>query len=213
MTEISRRTVLAGTALAGAAAATGVPSPVRAAAPAADKQAPGVYRYKVGSHEVTVVTDGSRAFPLTDSYVTNAPIANVKKALEAVYMPRDQMVHHYSPIVLNTGWKLIVIDTGLGDNAFEQTKGVLGQFKTNLAAAGIDRNAIDIVVISHFHGDHVNGSWTTNNKLAFPNAEILVPEAEWKFWMDDGEMSRAPKGRMEGCSRTTAGCSTRSAAR
>ncbi len=35
-----------------------------------------------------------------------------------------------------------------------------------------------------------------SNKLAFPNAEVLVPATEWKFWMDDGEMSRASKGRM-----------------
>src|SRR6266853_5471859 len=35
-----------------------------------------------------------------------------------------------------------------------------------------------------------------DNSKAFPNAEIKVPENEWKFWMDDGEMSRASKGRM-----------------
>ena len=44
---------------------------------------------------------------------------------------------------------------------------------------------------------HVNGLLKADNSLAFPNAEILVPAAEHKFWMDDGEMSRAPKGRIE----------------
>jgi len=68
---------------------------------------------------------------------------------------------------------------------------------TNLAAAGIDAKAIDTVIISHYHGDHVNGLLKADNSLAFPNAEILVPAAEHMFWMDDGEMSRAPKGRME----------------
>jgi glyoxylase-like metal-dependent hydrolase (beta-lactamase superfamily II) len=198
MTDISRRTMLAGGALAGAAAVTGLPPTVHAAAPPSDKQAPGIYRYKVGSHEVTVVTDGSRSFPLTEDYVTNAPIADVRKALQDVYLPPDKAIHHYSPIVVNTGSKLIVIDTGVGARAFTQTKGVLGQFMTNLAAAGIDRNAVDQVIISHFHGDHVNGLIDENNKLAYPNAEVLVPAVEWKFWMDDGEMSRAPKGRMEG---------------
>jgi glyoxylase-like metal-dependent hydrolase (beta-lactamase superfamily II) len=99
--------------------------------------------------------------------------------------------------VVNTGSKLIVIDTGQGEAAFERTKGAAGQFQRNLAAAGIDRNAVDLVVISHFHGDHVNGLVTADNKLAFPNAEILVPRVEWAFWMDDGEMSRAPAGRMQ----------------
>ena len=103
----------------------------------------------------------------------------------------------YSPIVVNTGSKLIVIDTGTGEANFERSKGAAGQFQNNLKAAGIDRNAVDMVVISHFHGDHVNGLLTADNKPAFPNAEILVPAPEWKFWMDDGEMSRASAGRMQ----------------
>src|SRR5262249_34698659 len=63
--------------------------------------------------------------------------------------------------------------------------------QTNLAAAGIDRSAVDAVVISHFHGDHINGLLTADGKLAYPNAEVLVPAAEWKYWMDDGNMSKA----------------------
>jgi len=53
------------------------------------------------------------------------------------------------------------------------------------------------VVISHFHGDHVNGLLTPEGTAAFPNAELTVPDVEWKFWMNDDEMARAPKGRME----------------
>ena len=57
---------------------------------------------------------------------------------------------------------------------------------------------IDTVIISHYHGDHMNGLLKADNTPAFPNAEILVPANEHKYWMDDGEMSRAPKGRIEG---------------
>ncbi len=196
MTELTRRSML--TAAAGATVlAGGLPPIAQAGAPPAGKQAPGVYRYKVGTHEVTVLTDGARSFPLTESYVTNAPIADVRKALEAAYLPPDRMIHHYAPVLVNTGPKLVLIDTGSGPGAFTQTKGELGQLPDNLKAAGIQAKDIDLVVISHFHSDHVNGLLDANNKLAFPNAEVLVPAAEWKFWMDDGEMSRAPKGRME----------------
>jgi glyoxylase-like metal-dependent hydrolase (beta-lactamase superfamily II) len=104
----------------------------------------------------------------------------------------------FNPIVVNTGSKLIVIDTGLGEAAHAQTKGAAGQFHANLAAAGIDAKDVDTVIISHFHQDHTDGLLTADNKSAFPNAEIMVPASEWAFWMDDGEMSRAPKGRMEG---------------
>ena len=90
----------------------------------------------------------------------------------------------------------MLFDTGNGQAASDQSKGERGTLNANLAAAGIDRSKIDVVVISHFHADHVNGLLMPDNSKAFPNAEIMVPENEWKFWMDDGEMSRASKGRM-----------------
>jgi glyoxylase-like metal-dependent hydrolase (beta-lactamase superfamily II) len=195
MAELSRRTLLAGTAAATLGAAAGA-SPASAATPAAGKQAPGIYRYKVGSLEVTVATDGARTFPLSDSFVLNAKKDEVNQALDAAYMPRDKMTIHFAPIVVNTGSKLVVIDTGNGEKSFAETKGETGHFLANLRAAGIDPQTVDTVVISHFHGDHVNGLLTADNKPAFPKAEVMVPATEWKFWMDDGEMSRAPQGRM-----------------
>ena len=197
MTEVTRRDAIVAAA-ATTLASMGSTVPAGAAAPAAGRRAPGWYRYTVGGLEVTVVTDGARSFELTPSYVVNAPIEEVRKALEAAYMPPNRMIHHYAPIVINTGGKLVVIDTGSGPDAYKQTKGELGQFSENLTAAGIDVKSIDMVIISHFHGDHVNGLIDSANKLAFPNAEVLVPEVEWKFWMDDGEMSRASAGRMAG---------------
>jgi glyoxylase-like metal-dependent hydrolase (beta-lactamase superfamily II) len=200
MIDLSRRMILGGAAATTAIAASSRygDSPALAAPAAAGKQAPGFYRYKVGTHEVTVVTDGVNKFKLPDNMVTNATKEQVNAALTAVFMEPDVFVGPYNPIVVNTGAKLVLIDTGTGEANFAQSKGSAGQFLTNLAAAGIDANAIDTVVISHYHGDHVNGLLKADNTLAFPNAEILVPAAEHKFWMDDGEMSRAPKGRMEG---------------
>src|SRR5262245_53261570 len=136
-------------------------------------------------------------FKLPDNLVSNVKREEVNAALAAVHLPPDFFVSPYNPIVVNTGQKLVLIDTGTSETAFNSTKGATGQLLANLPAAGIDAKAIDTVVISHYHGDHVNGLLKADNSLAFPNAEILVPAAEHKFWMDDGEMSRAPKGRME----------------
>ena len=63
-----------------------------------------------------------------------------------------------------------------------------------MVAAGFDPKAVDMVVISHFHGDHINGLLNADNKLAFPNAEVLVPAVEWKYFMDDGEMAKQTDG-------------------
>jgi glyoxylase-like metal-dependent hydrolase (beta-lactamase superfamily II) len=200
MTDFTRRSALSGAAAAAAATAIGsgaATAPAQAAASATGQQAPGFYRYKVGSHEVTVVTDGANVMPLPDGFVVNVKKDDVNAALAAAFLEKDKLTIPYSPIVVNTGAKLIVIDTGTGEANFERSKGVAGQFQKNLAASGIDRNAVDTVVISHFHGDHVNGLLTADNKPAFPKAEILVPQKEWAFFMDDGEMSRAPQGRMQ----------------
>jgi glyoxylase-like metal-dependent hydrolase (beta-lactamase superfamily II) len=62
----------------------------------------------------------------------------------------------------------------------------------NLAAAGIAPTAIDTVVISHFHPDHIDGLKTKDGDKVFTNAEILVPEPEWTYWMDDAAMTKAP---------------------
>ena len=67
-----------------------------------------------------------------------------------------------------------------------------------MAAAGLDAKAVDVVVISHFHGDHINGLLTADNAPAFPNAEVPVPAAEWKYFMDDGEMGKQTTDRMKG---------------
>ena len=197
MIQLSRRELLSGTAAATAALSLGIPATARAAAPAVGKQNAGFYRYKVGDIEVTVVTDGSNTFKFADNHVTNKTRDDLNKALEAAHQPKDLMTTPYNPIVVNTAGKLVVIDTGTGEAAYERTKGVTGQVQMNLKAAGIDRNAVDTVIISHFHGDHINGLITPDKKLAYPNAEILVPAAEWKFFMDDGEMSRATGDRMK----------------
>ena len=191
MTQLTRRAVLAGAAAATALSPFATNSPAQAAAPLASKQAPGWYRYKVGSIEITVATDGARANPLTDTFIRNVPKEETNKALEAMYLEKDKIVVPYTPIAVNTGSKLVVIDTGLGGALYEQSKGAVGQFQTNLAAAGIDAKAVDTVIISHFHGDHINGLITADNKPAFPNAEVMVLAGEWKFWNDDGEMSKA----------------------
>jgi glyoxylase-like metal-dependent hydrolase (beta-lactamase superfamily II) len=200
MTELTRRSVIAGAATGMATAMSPVASnPANAAAPATGKQTAGWYRYKVGDYEITVVTDGlNKIAKLPDNFVVNAPKEEVDKALTAAFLPAGSLDIPYSPIVVNTGSKLVLLDTGTGQANFATSKGVAGQFHTNLAAAGIDAKAIDTVIISHYHGDHINGLVMADGSSGFPNAEILVPAAEHKYWMDDAEMSKAPAGRMEG---------------
>jgi glyoxylase-like metal-dependent hydrolase (beta-lactamase superfamily II) len=193
MTQFTRRTVLTGAAAASVAALAG-PTATHAAAPPAGKQAPNFYRSKLGDFEITVISDGARAIPLPPTFVRNVSNTEVLAAAEAAYMPKGSIVAPFNPIVVNTGAKLVLIDTGYGPG-MSPTVGLL---PATLAAAGIDPKAIDIVLISHMHGDHILGLKTSDGALAFPNAEIKVPAVDWTYWMSDENMSKAPEGFQKG---------------
>src|SRR5262245_48901005 len=200
MTHLNRRSVLAGAVAASGAALLDPIVPARAGMPPAGTQNSGWYRYKVGSHEITVVTDGVNRYKFPDGFIANKTREEVNAALASIFLQPgpDMVAIPYTPIVVNTGSKLVVMDTGTGEANLERSKGAAGQFHGNLKAAGIDRNQVDTVIISHFHADHINGLLTADNKAAFPNAEILVPAAEWTYFMDDAEMSKQTSERMKG---------------
>jgi glyoxylase-like metal-dependent hydrolase (beta-lactamase superfamily II) len=198
MSILSRRTLLAGAGSAAALPCFDLWSAnfARAATPPADRQAASFYRYKVGAIEVTVVSDGIARVPVTEAFVLNVKPEEVNKALREAYMEPGVFIGPYNPIVLNTGSKLALVDMGVGEAVYLSSKGVSGQLLANLAAAGIDAGAIDTIIISHYHGDHINGLLKADNTLAFPNAEVLVPAKEHAYWTDAGEESRAATPRI-----------------
>jgi glyoxylase-like metal-dependent hydrolase (beta-lactamase superfamily II) len=198
MTDLSRRHLLTAAAAAGAATALtpfGGPA-ARAAVPPTDAQAPGFYRYKVGSYECTSINDGARSFPMPDHWVSNVPKEQALAASDAAYMPKGMVTVPFNPQLINTGSKLILIDTGNGIATYEPSKGAVGRTLQNLKAAGVDPKSIDIVLISHLHPDHTNGIRALDGSMAFPNAELMVPAVEWAFWMSDENAAKAQSNEM-----------------
>ncbi len=185
MPTLSRRSFLTTSALAAGGAA--LARPAGAAAPLSDAQGPGVSRYRLGDYQLTALYDGTWFLPIDDKFVRNASGAAVNKALAEAFLAPSVVPISFTALLVNTGSKLVLIDTGTAG----QITDTAGFMNANLAAAGIDPSAIDTILISHFHPDHIDGIKTKDGDKVFANAEILVPEPEWKFWMDDGNMSRA----------------------
>ncbi|EHL97895.1 metallo-beta-lactamase domain protein [Acetobacteraceae bacterium AT-5844] len=175
-----------------AAAQAAAPAPAGTAPAAAPNlataQAPGFFRFKVGSHIVTVVNDGYGVRPNpTQGFVRNAEPAAVEAALKAAFLPTDALRLPYTVTFLQAGEKLIMFDAGTGG----QLGATAGRMAANMQAAGLDPAKVTEVIITHFHGDHISGLTTADDKPVFANAEIIVPKAEWDFWTDEGNASRA----------------------
>ena len=183
MRQLSRRSLL--TASASAIAALAMPA--GAATPFAGTQGPGVYRLKLGDYQLTALFDGVWYLPIDDKFVRNAGAAEVNQALAAAFLPPSVLPISFTALLVNTGSKLVLIDTGTAG----QIADTAGSMLDNLKVAGIDPRAIDTILISHFHPDHIDGIKTKDGAKVFPNAEILVPEPEWDFWMDDANMTPA----------------------
>lgn len=179
----------------GATAALAAPGLLRARRVAAQgaapvTQAPGFYRFRVGGLLATVVHDGFLIFPNAgERFVRNAPREDVEAAMRAGGLDPAAVRVPFNITFLETPAGLVVFDTGTGGQLTPQS----GSLQANMRAAGLDPLRVTTVVITHFHVDHIHGLTARDGTAVFPNAEVVVPEAEWAFWMDDGAMSRVPE--------------------
>ena len=187
MFEVSRRDlVLAGV---GASLVFGLRGPVAFIGAAQAQRAADSLKYKVGDIEVFSLHDGG-AERGVEGYVKNAPPDDVKKALVAAGVGPDKFTNTFTPTAIRSGGKVVLFDTGFGANGAP----TVGKLADNMKAAGLDPAKVDTVVISHFHGDHISGLWAKEtSEQIYPNAAILMPEAEFKFWTDPALIEKLPE--------------------
>jgi glyoxylase-like metal-dependent hydrolase (beta-lactamase superfamily II) len=187
MSALDRRQVLAGLPLAAAALAS---ASAQASAPRAGQQAAAFYRLKVGDCEVTAIHDGAWLRTIDEKFVRNVPYAEVQQALADSFQAPSTLTIPFTTLVVNTGGKLILIDTGTGGQ-FVSFAPQSGTWAGNLAAAGVKPKDVDAILISHGHPDHINGIKTKDNALTFPDAEIFVSAQDWNYWLDDANLGKA----------------------
>jgi len=149
------------------------------------------HRTRVGALEVTVVNDGSawRA-DATAGVVVNAQPDEVRRVLAAQNITNPVLPNSWNVTLVRSAGQTVLIDTGRG--------AADSRVPANLRAAGVEPSAINMVVITHFHGDHIGGLIGPDGSATYPNARIVVPETEMAFWTDAGEESRAAANRRPG---------------
>ena len=192
MSHLSRRDFVVS---AGLATALGLNSRLVISPASAQKTSDppkGFVTYQVGSAKVTALYDGIWEKAHDPAFIANASVDDVKAAMVKAGLPADFVSIPFTVVVVEIGGKTILCDSGTGG----QVQPTAGKMMTNMKAAGIDASKIDTILISHFHPDHIFGLMEKEtNKPVFPNAEIIVPDVEYKFWADPAVIDRLPEAR------------------
>lgn len=165
-----------------------------AAAPMVKTQAPGYYRTFVGDFEVTALSDGTVGLPV-DKLLKGISHRNLEKALDYHHLPLP-VETSVNGFLVNTGDKLVLIDTGAG-SLFGPT---LGKLVSNLKAAGYQPEQVDEIIITHMHPDHVGGL-AVNDQRVFPNAVVRAEQEDADHWLSSDNLAKAPddaKGFFQG---------------
>jgi glyoxylase-like metal-dependent hydrolase (beta-lactamase superfamily II) len=181
---------------AGAAAVFGLAHPVSLIDAALAQNAPapatGFKHFKVGDVAMTTLLDGSLDRANASGFIKNASVDDGKAALRAAGLPEDNIPNVFVVPIARLGGRTILFDAGTGG----QLAPTAGRMAENMRAAGIDPASVSLILISHFHPDHIFGLMTKEtNAPVYPTAEIVMPEAEYKWWTDAGVFTKLPAAR------------------
>ena len=179
MLQLTRRDVVL--SAAGSAVVFGLAKPLAFIGTAHAQKAAetGFLKYKVGDVEAFALYDGVWQKAHDAAFIKNATVEETKAALRAAGLTDEYVTQPFTITALRSGEKFVLIDSGTG----AQMAPTAGLLSRSMANAGIDPAKVTTVIISHFHPDHIFGLMAKDtNAQVYPNAEILVPAVEYKFW-------------------------------
>jgi len=168
-----------------AAALLALAAPAAAGAPKA--QAPGYYRLQLGDYEITALFDG--VIDIDTRLLKNASTAEFDPLLARMFVPSPKMPTAVNAYLVNTGKQLVLLDTGMGAHR----GAALGHLAENLKAAGYGPEQVDLVLLTHLHGDHEGGLADAQGRPCFPRARVLAAAGEAGYWLSPEALAAAPE--------------------
>jgi len=129
-------------------------------------------RFTLGGFEVTTLLAGTTSRDTPQGiFGTNVSAEDFAEVSAANFLSTDATQFYFTPVVVNTGAELVLFDTGLNPAGITAA----------LAEAGYTPDQVDIVVLTHMHGDHIGGLSGADG-VTFPNARYVTGRAEFDHW-------------------------------
>lgn len=168
-------------------------SPLASAEPVPQQktQAAGYFRLAVGDYEVTALFDGYN--DLSPRLLKGLSQEQIRALLARRDLDAPGMQTAFNAFLVNTGKRLILVDTGAG----QCIGATAGQLSANMKAAGYQPEQVDTILLTHLHLDHVCGLVDAQHKPVFANATVYAAKAEADYWLDPQAMVKAPAGARE----------------
>ncbi len=133
-------------------------------------------RFTLGNFEVTNLLAGTSTWDGPHGiFGLNISDDEFERVSAENFLSTDQFQGYFTPVVVNTGAQLILFDTGLNPASITDA----------LQGAGYSPDQIDVVVITHMHGDHIGGLMDGRTPV-FPNARYVTGQVEFDHWAGTG---------------------------
>ena len=144
---------------------------------------PHLYAFSFGTFRITSLLDAvDIRSGLAANFALGQPEALVRQVAMANFIDPDRYEHPFIPILIETGTKKILFDTGLGDPG--------GMLLAGLQEIGVGPADIDTIVLTHGHPDHTGGLLAGGSPV-FTRAHYVFGAAEFDFWMHSEDVRAA----------------------
>lgn len=138
-----------------------------------------VYRFAVGDFECAALAANTWEIPSPHPFF--APQATAEQfaaALAKESLPASPIRLYFNVLLIRNGHQNILIDAGFAKNSVPAVFDVA----SNLSALGLTPSDIDVVILSHAHGDHMGGLLDESGKQVFARAQHFCSAEEIAFW-------------------------------